>query len=522
MSETREPPTAPANRASPLAAVAVALAVHLWLFAHTPATARDTTVFARTALQLEAALPGGPVAICSALQRAEHPPGYPVAVLIASVPVRAFVTAPLPDQMILSARVTSLAVAVLLAFVHFRLGRELFGPAVGFMGAALFQILPVAARVTSDGLNDGLYLLLLGIALLLGAWAVRGGGRLAFAGSGIAAGAAYLVRPEGLLAAGAVGVVVAGLVVARRWPARVAAVRLAALVCGALLLAGPYMAAVGGLTNKPTGKRFFQRVLGEPAAVPKPAVAAPLLAGWYPSHAEGHRAAWLASTFGDELLKAFHYTPAALAVLGFLIVWRRAAGPDPALLVPAAFAALNLLTLLGLAAGSGYLSERHALPVVFVGCVFAAASVVPVSHWFAARPGIRRLLNQPAAAVVGPITIALTCLPFVFRPLHENRAGHVAAGRWLAEHAEPRDAIVDPYDWAQFHAGRSLYRIPPVADHPAVMYVVLEAGKADAPHSPLWYYRSAVELSRSGLVVYQWPARGPARVVVYKVVFEER
>mgnify|MGYP003338863423 CR=1 FL=1 len=108
------------------------------------------------------------------------------------------------------------------------------------------------------------------------------------------------------------------------------------------------------------------------------------------------------------------------------------------------------------------------------------------------------------------------------RPRHDDRIGHVYAGRWLAEHCEAADAIIDPFDWAQFYAGRTLYRVPPNPDAPRAVYAVVEEGKTSSPRSKLPHYETAMNLARHGQPVYQWPNSGRengTRVVVYKVVY---
>ena len=94
------------DRAYTAALLVLALAVHLWLLAHTAATARDTVAFARVALRFDdpnaGRPPGGPrQSVLDVIREAEHPPGYPLAVWLASVPVRAATAAPLADQFLL-------------------------------------------------------------------------------------------------------------------------------------------------------------------------------------------------------------------------------------------------------------------------------------------------------------------------------------------------------------------------------------------------------------------------------------
>src|SRR5207248_230773 len=177
-------------------------------------------------------------------------------------------------------------------------GRMLFGRNVAFAAALLFQVLPVPARITSDGLSEGLYLLTVAGALVLGVRAVRRPGVGGFLVCGLATGLGYLVRPEGLMVAGAVGLVAGWLGLVRKWPRD----------------------------------------------------AAP-----------------------------------GLALLGVFALRRRLT-TDPGLCVLVALVGLNAAVLVGLGVTgyyvngkhTGYVSERHTVLLVLVGCLFAAAALAPV------------------------------------------------------------------------------------------------------------------------------------------------
>jgi hypothetical protein len=147
------------------------------------------------------------------------------------------------------------------------------------------------------------------------------------------------------------------------------------------------------------------------------------------------------------------------------------------------------------------------------------------------------------------LLVGLACSGLVegLRPLHANRAGHHAAGRWLAEHAQPADPVIDPFCWASYYAGRLFQEGRPVAapaDYRPTQYVVVEGKSSEAPHCrpkslASWLFgpgtvpdrpegehprlplmTEALSLTQHGQLVYHWPEQVPeanARVKVYAV-----
>src|SRR5262249_20780343 len=105
----------------------------------------------------------------------------------------------------------------------------------------------------------------------------------------------------------------------------------------------------------------------------------------------------------------------------------------------------------------GYLSDRHVLPLVAVALPWAAAGtdlcargIAGVLGWTAPRA------RRWGAAGVVVALLAAVLLPQA-QPGHRRRWGHGAAGRWLAAHAGPAEAVLDTRGWAAFVADRPSY-----------------------------------------------------------------
>ena len=247
--------------------LAVAIAIHSWLVIHTAVPARDSIAYARIANNLSypsmGAMNGESRQRIDVIRTAEQPPGYPLAVWITEKALRVSVPS-LPQRSLLATQLANAIAAVLLVIPMYLTGRILFGRSTGFAAALLFQVLPVPARVTSDGLSEGVFLLAVATALLCRS-ARRRPGIGGFLLCGMATGATYLVRPEGLIVAMGVGAVIVIAGVSRKWPRDAAAGRLTALCVGLALVAVPYVVLIGKLSNKPTERHLLNPLDEQPA-----------------------------------------------------------------------------------------------------------------------------------------------------------------------------------------------------------------------------------------------------------------
>jgi hypothetical protein len=346
----------------------------------------------------------------------------------------------------------------------------------------------------------------------------------------MASGAAYLVRPEGAVAGLATACVAAALGF-RRWPRSLTAGRLTALAVGFCILALPYMLVIGRVTNKPAGINILdnfnvrQQVVKEGAEAPRPVDSPVLFAAWYEGpDVDGWKPLWVAKTLVKETMKAGFYVPAALAVFGLLLV-RRRFGPEPWLAVPLAFAVLTGGVLVVLGMKGTYLSERHTLSIVYVGCLFAAVGVAEVGTLVKRMPVLGDVVGERAAAGFVLAVLVAACVPATLKPLHENRVGHVHIGRYLAQEGmlHESDALIDPFDWAAFYSGRTLQAIPPDPGEPRVRWAVLEldkSGKPEVPHSVTPRHSAAMDVfndrDNPAEVAFRWPENGPTKIVLLK------
>ncbi len=514
--------------------LAIASAVHIWLVVHTAVPARDSIGYARLALNLSDPNAGSgtekPRQRIEVVRTAEQPPGYPIAVWATEKVLRFSTDLSLPERALLATQTANGLAAILLVVPLYLIGRILFNRNVGFAAALLFQVLPVPARVTSDGLSEGVYLLAAAVAIFLGVRAARRPGIGICLLCGMATGASYLVRPEGLLIAVAVTLVFVGAAVTRRWPRDATLGRLTALGVGIALIAVPYMVLIGGFTRQPTADYIINPFNEHPAKIwrEQPGARAPvggsvaLFAEWWdPKIDDGtSRVVWALRATGKEVVKALHYVVAALAVFGLIATRRQLFSPDLGLWVLIILGAMSCGLLLYLATRIGYVSERHTLLFVMISCVFAAAALEPLARVLQSLPGVGRLVWPRFAPQGILLTIVVAALPFTLKTMHAQREGHKHAGLWLSQHIQEDDWLVDPFTWGEWYAGRTLYRTVEYKGQPASTYVIVEEGKT-SPHSRLPQWEHAKELKQHGERVYHWPEHVPverATVHVYRVV----
>lgn len=170
-----------------------------------------------------------------------------------------------------------------------------------------------------------------------------------------------------------------------------------------------------------------------------------------------------------------------------------------------------------------YVSERHTLPLAYIGCVFAAAGLEVLPGVFGRLPIVGGWLGRPAVKYVVLAGIIVSALPKLARPLHDERAGQKEAGQYLEGQLLPDDTLIDPYEWAKFYAGRSLRSYPPDLPNPPVVYAVLRNRDLQVdPGSLLPQLAHARNVANDGrsIAVFQWPPDVPpeaARLRIYRL-----
>jgi hypothetical protein len=316
-----------------------------------------------------------------------------------------------------------------------------------------------------------------------------------------------------------------------------------------IAVGSPYVWATHHLTNKPSIHQWLGKELPqldvEPGKPQNPQTS--LDAGLTRKMAcifgitldlqtsHGRRAVQAVWGMFGELGKCFHYLAWPPVILGMW--WYRSRMWDvPGMWILLVLCGLSVFGLWRLAVEVGYMSDRHLMILVMCSCYAAAAAVweLPGRFWqwyqtkrAQATAESRANLRPPLAM----ISVALLCvmivmgLPKSLQRLHGNRAGHHAAGLWLAEHSAPSDVIEDDHCWAHYYAGRVFqerHPLPWPEGHERMRYVVI--GRRDREVIPMWNsppIRDEEKLrDEGGRIVYHWPVPSnpaEASIVVYAV-----
>lgn len=447
-----------ARRRGLLGVMVLAAALHAWGMARATLPAQDGLIFTRVARSFHHQ------SWVDVVRGTDRHPLYPALVALAQ-PVVAAIGRPGPESWWRAAQLVSAVAAVAMLLPLHGLARRLFDGPTATLAVLLFVLLPLPARVGHDTLADGVAMLCTLAALRLGVTALEGSGRLAPIACGLIAGLGFLARPEVALVP--IAVLVAWFVSPRRvggaHPARRSAARWAGLGLTFLAMVGSYTLIKGEVSEK-LALRVATSQAPSARSVPK-AVGHGLPKGlddprWdFSAKEESGRVptrGWLdaARRLGSKWVEEMAWGFAVLAIWGAV---RARSVPGPAKRLALVFVFIYVILLIRHAATLGYLSGRHALPLVLLSVPWAAAALLLIGRRLSALLG---LPANTARMLGGGVVVLLIVAGIGLQARgssHQSRASHSEAGRWLAEHAGPGDAVLDTRGWAAFVSGLRAY-----------------------------------------------------------------
>lgn len=366
----------------------------------------------------------------------------------------------------------SLAVLGLYAFLA-----RAFDPRTARLGGLMLALHPYAVRFSSNVQSEGLYLAFFLAAVALAWRATRESSARAGLGAGLLAGAAYLVRPEGLGVAAA-AVAFSAL---RLFQGRVsvpAFLRVSgALVAGVLLLAGPYVVQIheqSGEWRITQKKSVGQLVMPPDASTPSPAPGTtdrPRLRLPPLRRPTAHEASVLPARFdfepraasafldlGQVSLGALRPVIVLLMVLG-LLQQRGPPGERGRFLL--LLLGLYGVVLYGLALNVGYLDRRHVLPPLLLLLGYAALGLPVLGGTLLRllRPGRDPQGSRAAARWLGIAVFVIVTLPKTWAAHDRERLATRRAAEWLAAHPELSGPVAAEKHRTAWYAGEAFVQL---------------------------------------------------------------
>ena len=451
-----------AGRRILLAVVLLSAVLHGISIARSLLPAQDGLKFIRIARQFQ----NDPWA--DVVRDTDQHPLYPALVAVVQPVVKRLVGEG-PDAWRIAAQCIAALASLLILFPLYEITKSLFDDRIACIAVAIYALLPVPAEIGHDTLSDSVGLLTILLCLRWGAVAIRSGDWRPALASGLAGGVGYLARPEVILAPLTIGLAWA-FVKMRSWDLRalVTTAVLPVITCSALVFVGSYAIIKGEVTEKLALRHAAalgsQKIMIRPVPQLLPKGLSEPRWDFSPKEESEqtvlrkpwHAMRWMVSEWWDELCWGF----AVMAVWGLArqrFIGKLCRLREPVdegwseRLVLAMFAGVFVLTLLRHAMSLGYLSGRHVLPLTLISVPWAAAGTFVCLRGL----GVKlpwSMQTAWATCIVASGLVILTLVVYQLRPGHPTRWGHWAAGRWLAEHADPSEMVLDTRGWARFIA----------------------------------------------------------------------
>ncbi|WP_158633582.1 glycosyltransferase family 39 protein [Tautonia sociabilis] len=452
--------------------VALTVAIHVAGMARTPLPSQDGLKFIRIAREF------GDQPWADVVRRADQHPLYPA--LIAGLhPIVSSAIGEGPASWRVAAQGVSTLAMTAIVVPFFAFARELVGRRAGVLATLTFIALPISGRIGHETLSDATALLCAVGSLAMGLRAMRTGEVGAAIGAGAIGGIGFLARPEVALVPGVMAV---GMGIWRK--GRSAALfRSVAVLAPLLVCVGSYAAIKGTISEKlsmryATGlgqgtglarsvPHWLPRGLDDPRwdFSPKEESDAPGRLGLMPA------VVLVAEGVGE----ASGWVVVPLALVGAMRGRGSARARRMVEMLAIAFAAV----LVRHAMSAGYVSDRHGALLVALATPLSAAGALRIAGRFRPEPSRRRRLVIASLAVLAAVGIGVQ-----LKPGHPSRWGHQQAGRWLADHARPGDAVLDTRGWAAFVSGLTAYdpwHIRQALTDARLSYVVVGVDELSAP-----------------------------------------
>ena len=457
------------------------------------------------------------------IRAADQHPGYPAMILGATRLVQAAGYVEEPQCWIIGARLVSATCGILSVLVVWLFGRGLFDVQIANIAAIALAVLPMLRRNAADAMSDTPHMLFYLLAAWVACEAILRGRALLFVAAGLLSGLAYWVRPEGL----EIALVTAVFIFVKCWWTRAGfrqfAVQLTALCLATAAIVTPYLILAGKVTSKqvPFAKQnppeLFAMKQVRAAEANQPAAAAGVMAS---CKVFFKLLGGALNEFAKGIAQGFRFAFLPFYLLSFVAYF----SCQPrwwAVLLVGSFGVLHILVLIGVYFVSGYIDQRHVIPLVALAAPFAGLGLVYAAkklHQWVPVVGSPRAIAAVLLLVCCLLVLGKTLSPMnaEFRPVLE-------ASQWVTAHARPGEAIVTNSPYVQFFTRMPTVVLTPAAPNLGAVlaqapggtcaYAVLHVNAHD--YQPSWLeqlerrFDPVVELSDPR------PGHDAARVVIF-------
>ncbi len=402
-------------------------------------------------------------------------PGYPLLILGSATALKSITDLDPPQLWTLAALLAAGVCGVLSLIPMWLFARRLFDQQVADITVLSFAALPLFRMNAADALSDSPHLLLYLTAAWLAARGFADGRVRDFALAGAASGAAFWMRPEGLEIVCVTSLLLGIQILRREWRA---AGSMVAVATAAMVVVTPYIFLAGKVTSKQlpfakktpapvfvleetqAAQRQANRETAAAVPVPAPVDATPAPASATaaakpaaPANVAKHVAAKI---FGQALMHflknmvwGFRFVFVPLYLIGnWALVSRRPAWWVVAL--PACLGGLHVAVLFGVYFLSGYIDQRHVMPLVALALPFAALGIVYVAERLAVLMAPRVTLRAAVASLVA--VSCLTVLPRGLMPMNPELKAVFAATQWVKTQTQPGQGVLSNSPYVSFYA----------------------------------------------------------------------
>ncbi|MBN2589762.1 MAG: glycosyltransferase family 39 protein [Sedimentisphaerales bacterium] len=418
----------------------IAMIIGLFLITTTVVISKDSTIF------IEYAQKFGTSPKQTMIQEYQHP-GYPVLILATSKIIGMFYKTNQLFLFIYSAQGAALLCRILTIIVLYFLGKKFVGPRLSLWGVLILILLPKPAEYGSDALSDWPNMFFIAMGMLLLFYGAKYGKWWFFTLAGLAAGLAYLVRPEGAQ------IIIYGtswLILQLFWKKRTlnisrAVIGLVSMIFIFLIIVTPYMKLKGAILPKKSLDIFSSIQNSESKDT---------------SYLNNYNAELIPSDIAEAFLKIFENIGDTLMwvflvpyLVGLYLFFKKKKFLEPEQFFIISLIIINVPLMIWLHCSHGYMSGRHTLTLVVFTIFFIPTGLQALATLLNTKYSRGYQHTHRWFAILMTIGIAI-CIPKLFSPLHSDKLVFREAAKWLEENTE-HSAIVGVPDYRiSFYAER--------------------------------------------------------------------